>query len=160
MELLDLYDDNGLPTGKTIERGSKFTAGNIMLSIVFIKNSKEEYLIQKTSKEKQNNYSSTGGHVIHSENGLTTIVREVQEELGLTIDPNEFKKIGLIKNPTKPCLINLYLLNKDIDIKSLKLQKSEVEQVMWLKKQDILKLIDKDEFLSSHGYLFKNYIIK
>ena len=148
MELLDLYDDNGLPTGKTIERGSKFTAGNIMLSIVFIKNSKEEYLIQKTSKEKQNNY------------GLTTIVREVQEELGLTIDPNEFKKIGLIKNPTKPCLINLYLLNKDIDIKSLKLQKSEVEQVMWLKKQDILKLIDKDEFLSSHGYLFKNYIIK
>lgn len=45
MELLDLYDDNGNKIGKTIERNKKFTEGNIMLSIAFIKNKEGKYLI-------------------------------------------------------------------------------------------------------------------
>ena len=52
MELLDLYDDSGKPLGTTIERGSKFENGNIMLSIIFIKNQDGKFLIQKTSEEK------------------------------------------------------------------------------------------------------------
>lgn len=158
MELLDLYDDEGKPLNITIERGSKLEKGNVMLSIVFIRNSENKYLIQKTSEEKGSEYSSTGGHVTHNENGLTTIIRELKEELGLDVNKDELKTIGLIKNPDKPCVINLYLLEKDIDIDKLKLQDEEVESVNWMTSEEVIKLIKEDKFLKSHGYLFLNYI--
>lgn len=93
MELLDLYDNSGKPLGTTIERGSKFENGNIMLSIIFVKNQDGKYLIQKTSEEKGSKFSSTGGHVAHRESGLKAIFREVKEELGLSINPNELQNI-------------------------------------------------------------------
>lgn len=158
MELLDLYDDEGKPLNITIERGSKLEKGNVMLSIVFIRNSENKYLIQKTSEEKGSEYSSTGGHVTHNENGLTTIIRELKEELGLDVNKDELKTIGIVKNPDKSCVINLYLLEKDIDIDKLKLQDDEVESVNWMTSEEIIKLIKEDKFLKSHGYLFLNYI--
>lgn len=157
MELLDLYDDNGKKLGKTIKRGEKFEEGNIMLSIIFIRNSANMFLIQKASKDRKNKYTSTGGHVIHNEDGLTTIIREVKEELGLDIKKEEIKKLDLIKYPSRPCLINVYLLEKDVDIKTLTLQKEEVEEVKWMSEQEILSLINNDLFLESHAYLFKKY---
>ncbi len=157
MELLDLYDDSGKPLGTTIERGSKFENGNIMLSIIFIKNQDGKFLIQKTSEEKGSKYSSTGGHVTHGEDGMTTILRELKEELGLDIKENEVESIALVKHPERPCLINLYLLEKELDPDTLKLQTEEVDSVEWMKKEEVLSLIDDCKFLGSHGYLFKKY---
>ena len=86
MEILDLYDDNGVKLNETIVRGEKTETGkNIMLSVVYIQDSDGRYLIQKTSKEKGNKYSTTGGHVTHNEDAITTIVRELKEELGINI---------------------------------------------------------------------------
>ncbi len=159
MELLDLYDDNGKPINKTIVIGEKFDVGNIMLSIVFIKNSNGKYLIQRTSEERGSRFSSTGGDVKHGERGLEAILREVKEELGLSIDSNELQFISLVKHPDRPCVINLYLLNMDVDVETLKLQVEEVDSVHWLDEQEILKLIKDNKFLASHGYLFEKYII-
>ena len=157
MELLDLYDDEGKLLGITIERGSKFEKGNIMLSLVFIKNKDGKFLIQKTSKEKGSKYSSTGGHVIHGENGIDTILRELKEELGLNVKEDEVKSIAFVKHPKRPCFINLYLLEKDVDINSLVLQKEEVDSVYWMTKEEIISLIKEGNFIDSHGYLFEKY---
>ena len=130
-----------------------------MLSIVFIKNSEGKFLIQKTSKEKDFCYSSTGGHVVHGEDGITTIIRELEEELGIISAPTDLIKIDLVKNPKKPCLINLLLLEKDLKIEDLTLQKEEVYSVEWMDKEKILSFIDSGSFLESHGYLFKRYFL-
>lgn len=159
MELLDLYDEDGKRLGITIERGEKPKEGNVMLSIVFIRNSKGKYLIQKTSEEKGSKYSSTGGHVTHNENGISTIIRELKEELGLDVNKDELQNIALVKHPKGPCIINLYLINKDIDINTLKLQTEEVESVTWMSKDEIISLINEDKFLGSHGYLFEKYFM-
>lgn len=86
MELLDIYDDSGNLTGKTVVRGNKYNAlksnEHIALAVIFIENSKGEFLIQKTSVEKSDIFSSTGGHVTSKETPLTTVIREVKEELG------------------------------------------------------------------------------
>jgi len=108
MELLDLYDDFGNKTGEVIQRGTKIRNGNVMLSIIFIKNEEGNYLIQKASEEKDSLYTSTGGHVTHNENGLNTIIRELEEEIGLIVDKDEIKNIALVKMPTKPCIVNLF----------------------------------------------------
>ncbi len=158
MEILDLYDDSFQKLDETIERGTKTEAGkNIMLSVAFIKNQKGEYLIQKTSSAKGSKYSSTGGHVKHGEDGLTTIKRELQEELGLLSD--DIKYITTFKYPLKNCIFNVYLLEvKDLDLKSIKLQEEEVAEIMFLTPQEINNLIKEDKFLASHAYIFQNYL--
>ena len=160
MEILDLYDDNGNKLNKTIVRGNKPNEGeNIMLSIVFIKDKDGKYLIQKTSKEKGNQYSTTGGHVTHGEDGLTTIIREIKEELGIDASKDDLKFVNKIKLPNKQCIFNIYeLLIDNIDIKNITVQESEVEFVELLSKDEIKKIIEEEKFLASHAYIFENYI--
>lgn len=159
MEILDLYDDNFNKLDETIVRGSKIGSGkNIMLVVVFIKSKKGKYLVQKTSIEKGGYYSTTGGHVLSGEDKEISIIREIKEELGIDIDIDELKYVDTIKYPSKPCIFNIYLLNKDIDISKLVLQDEEVMSVEWLSDTEIEELINDNKFLESHGYIFDNYI--
>ena len=160
MEVLDLYDDNGNKINEEIVRGEKIGAGkNIMLSVVFIKNKDGKYLIQKTSKEKGNKFSTTGGHVTKGENGIDTIIRELNEEIGINVNNNELKFIAKIKYPNKQCIFNIYeLIIDNIDIEKINLQTEEVESVHLLDSHEIIKIINDGKFLESHAYIFKNYI--
>lgn len=156
-EILDVYNERFELTGKTIERGQKDLKENeyIMLVVVFIKNSVGKYLIQKTSKEKDSIYSSTGGHVLHEETPLEAITREIKEELNLTIEKHQLKFIDRIVFKDKPCIFNLYLLESNININQIDIQEEEVDSVQWLEAEKITELIEEDKFLKSHGELFK-----
>lgn len=160
MEILDLYNDLGEKLKETIIRGEKPDKGkNIMLSVIFIKNNEDKYLIQKTSKTKGNYFSSTGGHVTQGENGLETIKRELEEELGIVNVSDKIQHIKTFKYPTKPCIFNVYLLNiEQLNISELKLQKEEVEEVKLLTSKEIENIINNGDFLESHAYIFKNFI--
>lgn len=161
MEILDLYDDTGNKLTKTIKRGDKPPKGaNILLSVVFIKNKEGKYLIQKSSLEKGGEYTTTGGHVTHNENDLTTIAREINEEIGLTVNELDLKHIITFKYPNRYCLFSVYLYEIDnLDITKLSLQEEEVDEVIWLTKEEIVNLINNRLFLESHGYIFTNYIV-
>ena len=161
MEILDLYDDNGSKLNEEIVRGNKPDKGkNIMLSVVFIKNKDGKYLIQKTSKEKGEKFSTTGGHVIKGENGIDTIIREIKEELGIKVGKTQLKLIDTIKYPTKQCIFNIYeLVIDDININDIKLQVEEVESVLLLTTEQINKIIIDVKFLESHAYIFQKYIV-
>lgn len=158
MEILSLYDDNGNEINETIKRGIKPEKGNIMISIIFIKNKEGKYLIQKTSKEKGSEYSTTGGHVSKGETPLKTIIRETKEELGINIIEKEIEYIGLEKNKEKPILFSVYEITKDIDISKLNLQKEEVESIEWITKEKINNLIKDNKFKKTHGLIFEKYI--
>lgn len=158
MEYLDLYDSNKNKLNKKIVRGNYTFKDNehILISVIFIENNNNEFLIQLTSKNKGSIYSSTGGHVTSGSNELDTIVKELYEELGLVIDK---KEITFIKDITiNVPIFSLYYLKKDIDLNNIILEKDEVEDVSYLTKEEILKLIDTNKFLTSHGILFKRLL--
>ena len=158
MEYLDLYDDNGKKLNKVVERGSKlFDHENIMLAVIFIKNKNNEYLIQKTSKEKGGLFATTGGHVIHKEDSFSTIMRETKEELGILIPKEKVKLITKFKYKEKPLLFHVYE-TIDVENTTFTLQKEEVESVVWLSKEKIKKLIQKNQFSKTHGYIFEKYM--
>lgn len=160
-EILDLYDDNFEKLYEVIERETKPDAGkNIMLSVVFIKNN-DKYLIQKTSKLKGSKYSTTGGHVIHGENPVETIIREVKEELGINVTSKDLKLVTTFKYPIKNCIFSVYCIDSlNIDIKNIILQEAEVEKVAYITKEEINGIINNGNFLESHAYIFKEYIDK
>lgn len=160
MELLDVYDNDLKLTGKVIKRGdNKEVLGkdeHIAISVIFLQNEKGEFLLQRTSKEKFSKVASTGGHVQHGETPYTAIIREVGEEIGLDISKDNVQYIGylLYDMPIR----HIYYLKKDIDISKLKLQKEEVEKVMYLSVDEIMKYIDNGEMQTSHANLFKELL--
>ncbi len=162
MEILDLYNDEGQKLNETIIRGNKPEKGkNIMLSVVFIKTEDGKYLIQKTSESKGSKYSTTGGHVTHGENGTTTIIRELKEELGIKTTKKEIEFLCTFKYPSKNCIFNVFLLDFDKNRKSeIKLQDIEVASVQFLTEKQIQKLIKEGKFLESHAYIYTHYIMK
>ena len=118
---------------------------------VFIINSKNQVLLQKRS-EKQKMWPSmwdlsSGGHVDSGEQGFQAIQRELHEELGLDIQTSEMTFIGsAFSTNIKGDIINnhfneYYVVNKDIDLESLRLQEAEVSEVKWVDKEEIINRI-------------------
>lgn len=163
-EYLELFDEIGNKTGESILRTSKFILPKnryIMTVIVFIVNSKNEILIQKTSKNREEVYATTGGHVKAGSDSLNSIKEELKEELNLDILDDELTFLAREKLSYK--YQDIYLLKKDILLKKIKLQESEVEDTLWLKKEEIEKLIEKNLFRKSNinGFnLLKAELIK
>ena len=162
MELLDVYDSAGNKTGKTIVRGDKTTKleehEHIAVGVIFIENSKGEFLMQKTSKEKGGEFSSTGGHITHNETPMSSIKREVEEELGINIDNEEIKELGFI-NYDIP-LRFIFYIKKDINLEDIKLQQEEVEYVKYMTTDEINNLINTNQITKSHGIMFKEMLKK
>lgn len=142
MEYLGLYDSNGNYTGENIERSRKTEVPNgkyFRIVIIFIQNSKGEFLIQKVSKEKGNEYATTGGHVQDGFSSIDTAKQEVLEELGVSLDN---KDLVLFETEQYPLAFqDCYYAKKDIDITNLKIQAEEVESVEWLTIENINNLI-------------------
>ena len=59
MELRDLYDENKELTGGTIYKGQDVPKGRYYITVVvFIQNSKNEFLIQKRAKKKDGKWAT------------------------------------------------------------------------------------------------------
>ena len=153
-EVLDVYNEEGKPLNKTVLRGCKdedFLPGeHFAVSIIFIENSKGEFLIQKVPKGY---YTSTGGHIHSGETPDEAIIRETKEEIGIDISHENYVSLGyrLLDFPLR----FLYYLKKDIDIKDMALEESEVSSVQWMSVDEIYKLIDNYEMKRGHALLFK-----
>lgn len=159
MEYLDIYNEKKEKLNKKIKRGDKLLDNeHILVAVIFIENSEGKYLIQKTSKEKGEKYATTGGHVLSGETPKTAIIRETKEELGLDVSNENIIYIGDLLFGI--LFGEIYYLKKDLDIAKLKLQQEEVEQVEYLTKAEILKLIETEKMVKSHGLMFKKMLDK
>lgn len=155
MEIRDLYDENKILTKETIKKGEKVPKGRYYITVVvWIQNNNNEFLIQKTSKEKGSYYSTTGGHPKSGETSIQGIVTEVKEELGLDINPKNLTLFKTIK--TEDDFVDLYYLKQDIDLKGITLQKEEVEEASWMTQKEIESLIKNKQFLAPHIDFYKD----
>jgi len=146
MEYLGLYDKNGNDTGEKIIRThdkKNVPEGKyIKLVLIFIKNSEDKFLFQLTSKEKDGKIATTGGHVQAGQSSIEAIYAEVSEELGIDIKNDNMKFIG---SYFRGCaIVDVYYLEKDLDINNLTLQKEEVDSVNWYTVLELENLIEKD----------------
>ena len=152
MELLDVYDSLGKKTGRIVERGKKDETFNedehIAVAIIYIENDRDEFLIQKTSKEKGGHYSSTGGHINHDEDPFNAIVREVKEELGIDISNDNIISLGhiCVDFPVR----FMFYLKKNINLNDVTLQKDEVESVSYMSIDKIRVILDKGLMHKGH----------
>lgn len=158
MEYLNLYDKEGNLLNKKGIRGEK-TGELVGIVIIFIENSKGEFLIQKTSSSRNSIFATTGGHVSYGSTFEDAIVNEVKEELGIDITNQDFVEINTYVRDYY--IQKVYYLKKDIDINDITIQEEEVEYVKWLDKKTINELIENKEFregnIEGYQYIINNY---
>ncbi len=157
MELRDLYTEKRILTGDVIEKGKEVPKGKYYITVVvFIENSKGQFLMQKRVPEKNGKWATTGGHPKSGESSLEGIVTEIEEELGVSVKQNELTLFKSIK--TEDDFVDLYYMKKDIDINDINVQKEEVEDAKWLSREEINNLINENKFSKSHEE-FYNYCL-
>lgn len=155
-EFFDVLNEKGEYIGK-IETREKCHAEGLWHKAVamFIINSKGQVLLQKRSANKKmwpNMWDITaGGHVLAGEFGFQSIIREAEEELGISLNKNDITFVGSsISTNIQGNIVNnhfneFYIVNKDIDETTLKLQEEEVSEVKWVDKNEIIERI-KDNY--------------
>jgi len=132
------------------------------VSALWITNSKGQFLLAKRALTKKQNPGKWGpaaaGTVEEGETYDSNIIKEAEEE----IDLKNIKPEKWIKNDT----LNLkykhftqwYKLKLDKDIEEFKIESSEVAEIKWFTKEEILKIIenDSDEVIGSVKEMIKN----
>ena len=153
MEILDLYDKDLHPTGLTIERGQLIPKGYLIpIVAVYIYNDKGEYLIQKVARTKGNYYATTAGHVQSGETDFAlAMMRELKEELGLSVKKEELNLVRIRRYEHKFTL--LFMLKCNVEIEQLQLQEEEVDSAYWMTRNDIELLIGTGFFNRIHYQL-------
>lgn len=157
LELLDERDTDGSVTGWTRARFLMHRYGDLHgTSHVWIVRPNDrsgfELLLQKRSEEKDTFPGcydiSSAGHIPAGDEYLESAVRELREELGIEALPGELAFVGLHEETDhaefygKPFhnheICRVYVYMKPVEADSLKLQKEEVESVMWLDYDECL----------------------
>lgn len=149
MEYLDIYDINRMRTGKTFVRGEKPENGYYLVVQAIIFNTQGQMLIQQRQSDKigwPNKWDvSAGGSVQAGETSQQAAGRELQEELGIFVNFSGIRPH--VSSTFMEGFTDVYLVEKDIDIKDLILQQNEVQDVRWADREEILDMIAKGEFV-------------
>ena len=147
MEYLQVFDKNKNKLEEKVSRDEKYNLPDekrFMIVLIFIENSKGEFLLQKTSKSRHSCIATTGGHVTYGDSALRTVVKECKEELGIDVSSNDITYIDTVL--FKNCFLETFYTKMELDPSKLILQTEEVESVKWYTKEEISEFIKNNEF--------------
>jgi len=164
MEYFDLYNKTGQKLDKKVQRGTKLNDGEYHIVVnVWIKNNEGQYLIQQRNKLSDENpfkWAATAGAAVTGDNSLETAIKETHEELGIILDPSKLKflKRYFVEDNYANFILDVYLIEEDISLKSLTIDELEVKDAKYasmkeIKKQVLQKtFVDYNEITKQIGY--------
>lgn len=159
MEIIDIVDENGIPTGETIERSIAHQTGirhrTTHIWIVRKKENRIQILLQKRSKNKDSFPGcydiSSAGHIPAGDEFADSGLRELGEELGIVITKEELIECGILNVFTENefhgihyvdnQVSKVFLLWKDIEVEDLQLQTEEIESAIWMDFEECKKAV-------------------
>lgn len=150
MELVDLYDENRAPLGRTAERYAPKGPGEYRVVVhVCIFDRQGRFLIQQRTPNKriwpEKWDLSIGGGVDAGESSRQAAEREVWEELGIPLD-----LAGLRPSVTVNFdggYDDFFLVERELDLGELRLQADEVSQVRYVTLEELCAMVDGGQFI-------------
>ncbi|MFD0797719.1 NUDIX domain-containing protein [Maribacter chungangensis] len=163
-ELLDIIDTNGNPTGTTALKSKAHRLGLFHATVhIWFYTKNGDVLLQQRAQNKDT-YPllwdvSVAGHVGSGETVALSAIREIKEEIGLTVREANLEKIGVFKSMQKhhDTLIDnefhhTFLSELKVTLQALEKQENEVTD---------LKLLSISEFekeLFTSNIQYRNYV--
>ena len=150
MELFDLYTAEREKTGKTMVRGEPTPEGYYRMVVhVCIFDGEGRMLIQQRQPFKHgwsNLWDITvGGCAVAGDSSRAAAERETREEIGLEIDLSGVRPALTLNWEHR--FDDYYLVTREVDPESLRLQYEEVQAVRWATRDEIMRLIDDGKFI-------------
>lgn len=150
MEYWDLYTRERQKTGELHIRGEQMPPGKYHLVVqVLLFNARGELLIQQRHKDKIGwpglwDFSAAGS-ALAGDSSVDAAIREVQEELGVTLTPEELSPAMTLYGDC--FFVDIYLVDRELEISALRLQETEVQAVRWVSEEEILRMVETGEFI-------------
>ena len=156
MEWLDIVDENGEPVGKTVERSYAHRNGiphrTAHVWIFRKQEGRTEILLQKRSENKDSFPGcydiSSAGHIPAGAEYIPSALRELSEELGLTVTEASLEYCGIKRVSTDDCfhgipyhdrqVTKIYMLWYTPEMGDFVLQEEEVSEVRWMEFPDCM----------------------
>lgn len=157
-EYWDLFDANRNPLGRTIKRGDAFAEGEYYVCCeIWVQNSKGQFLMTQRHPDKKAGglWEFTGGGVLAGETTKQAAVRELNEELGITIEENELELLDVYQQ--KNYFMDIFVLRRELDIEALALQPEEVVDAKWVSQDEMLKMKEEKQIVWSVGSRYEKY---
>lgn len=159
LELFDIVDEEGMPTGETVERTLAHSQGirHRTAHVWLLRRPQEriEILLQKRSQGKDSFPGcydiSSAGHIPAGVDYIPSALRELKEELGEEAFADELILCGVrhiryeenfYGRPFRDNQVSrVYLLWRDKESEDFTLQKEEVEEVKWFDFYRLIELV-------------------
>lgn len=162
-EPLDVYDDQGRPTGHILPRQEVHQQELWhAIAIVWVYNSQGEVLLQHRAADRNvfpNTWDvSATGHVRAGDSVIASAVHQLREGLGIQVKPSEITEIGRVKDsfPLTTGEVHnehatVYLVHRDINLERVELQSSDVDGARWMNLRDLAAEMDDAETQGSYS---------
>jgi isopentenyl-diphosphate delta-isomerase type 1 len=171
-ELIEVLDDFGNKTGIIKSKSQIKKDGDYHRAVsICIINSNNEILMHKRSSKKlifPNLWSCyVRGHVQAYEESVDACIREIEEEIGIKVLPENINYLYTFKDDNntgdKKYINNIffdnYMLVMDVNINDLELEDDEISEVKYMKYNDVREMIEeRDKELIPNFYDYNKLI--
>lgn len=169
-ELIDVLDENGNKTGEILTREQIHKKGLChRIVVIAIIDEQGNILMQQRSKNKAKNPGkwdvAAAGHVSSGQTSTEAAIRETLEEVGIKVNEEELEYILTYKNKENVDedyidnqIYDCYIVKRDkINLRDIKIQESEVEQVKLCNLKEFNLIIEKGNIME-RDELYKKII--
>lgn len=161
MELFDVIDSEGNPTGQIVSREKAHEEGiphrTAHIWIIREKEGRVQILLQKRSQNKDSFPgkfdTSSAGHIQAGDEPLESALRELKEELGISAVPEQLHFAGTFpisfakefhgKMFRDEEIAFVYIYKEPVNTDELILQTEEVESVQWFELEEVCEKCEK-----------------
>ena len=161
MELINIYDNKRKNTKKIVERYNYKTKDNeFSLSVqIWIMNDNGEILLTKRANKLTYPFlwECTEGVVDAGETSLDAAIREVKEEIGIDIFPNEIVKLKIDEEKEYPKYTDVYLCKKNSLANDILLQKDECTDFKFVDENIYNNMCKNNEIVPHLNYFYDIY---
>ena len=134
MERFDILNAQGLPIGQTAVKGTVLRDGQYYMGVhVYIYDCNDRFIIQQRTLNKAfllGGWDICMGHMVAGETSLQCMIREVREEIALTISSQDVQAVRRVMFDAQyHHMVDVFFVCTEFDMKRLVLQKEEVMDV-------------------------------
>lgn len=159
LEILDIVDEQGNPTGQTVERKKAHREGirhrTAHVWLLRKRQKRVEILLQKRSSDKDSFPGcydiSSAGHIPAGIDYIPSALRELQEELGVEAEASQlhfcgkryinYEEIFYGEPFVDNQVTQVYVLWLDCEAEEFTLQTEEVDEVKWFDLKECMELV-------------------
>jgi mutator protein MutT len=155
VEEWDIYDNYRNKTNRFHVRGTPFENGEYHIVVhVWIMNDKGEILLVKRHPKKPfpNLWECPGGSVLRGEDSCQAAIREVQEEIGVSLFLSNGKVIKSERRDHFNDFYDVWLFNQSFNLADCVLQKDEVSDSKWVTKRELHSMYNEKYLVPTLSY--------